>query len=103
MVKKEKLLVTSNFSFSHDVFYSYISIVHQNAALCGNGLTLYQTTKIVDFSKLEAFADNKINVTQKLKFALGRVDLQNIVGKGENAGNKFQLFVICKCFEFGLV
>ena len=36
----EKLLVTSNFSFSHNVFYSYISLVRQNAALCGNGDTL---------------------------------------------------------------
>ena len=36
--KKEKLLDTRNFSFSHNVFLSYISIVHQNAALCGNGL-----------------------------------------------------------------
>ena len=26
------------FSFSHKVFYSYISIVRQNAILCGNGL-----------------------------------------------------------------
>ena len=34
--EKEKLLVTSNF-FSHNVFHSYISLVHQNAVLCGNG------------------------------------------------------------------
>ena len=26
------------FLFSHKVFYSYISIVHQNTVLCGNGL-----------------------------------------------------------------
>ena len=32
------MLVTSNFSFSHNVFYSYISLVYQNVALCGNGL-----------------------------------------------------------------
>ena len=36
--EKEKLLVTSNFSFSHNVFHSYISIVHQNTVSCGNGL-----------------------------------------------------------------
>ena len=36
--EKEKLLVTSNFSFSHNVFHSYISSVRQNAALFGNGL-----------------------------------------------------------------
>ena len=38
----EKLLVTSNFSFSHNVFYSYISLGRQNVATCGNGLTLHQ-------------------------------------------------------------
>ena len=36
--EKEKLLVTSNFSFSHNVFHSYISLEHKNAVLCGNGL-----------------------------------------------------------------
>ena len=46
--------------------------------------------KIVDRSKLKAFADDKMNVTQKLKFALGRVE--NIVGKGENAG--YQHFLL---------
>ena len=29
--------------------------------------------KILDWSKLKAFADNKINVTEKLKFVLERV------------------------------
>ena len=33
-----KLLLTSNFSFSRNVFHSYISLVRQNASLCGNGL-----------------------------------------------------------------
>ena len=43
---------------------------------------------------MKAFADNKINVTLKLEFALGRV--VNIVGKGENAGNHhFLLFPPC--------
>ena len=40
--------------------------------------------KILDWSKLKAFADDKINVTEKWKFVLGRVE--NIVEKGENAG-----------------
>ena len=40
--------------------------------------------KILDLSKLNAFADDKINVTQKLKSGLGRVE--NIVGKEENVG-----------------
>ena len=40
---------------------------------------------IFDLLKSKAFADDKINVIQTLKFALRRVE--NIVGKGENAGN----------------
>ena len=32
---------------------------------------------------MKAFADDKINVTEKLKFIMVR--LENIVGKGENA------------------
>ena len=38
IVRKEKLLVTSNFSFSHDVFQSYIC--GKNAAVCDNGLKI---------------------------------------------------------------
>ena len=39
--------------------------------------------KILDCSKLKAFADDRINMTEKLKFVLGRVE--NIAGKRENA------------------
>ena len=47
--------------------------------------------KILDLSQFKAFADDNLNVYQKLKFALGRVE--NIVGKGENIGNQhFLLF-----------
>ena len=47
-------------------------------------------------SKLKAFADNNINVAEKLKFALGRVE--NIVGKGDNAG--YQHFLLFpQCFQ----
>ena len=48
------------------------------------------TAKNLDLSKLKAFADDNLNVYQKLKFALGRVE--NIVGKGENAG--YQHFLL---------
>ena len=40
---------------------------------------------ISDLSKLKAFADDKINVTKRLKHDFGKVE--NIVGKGENAGS----------------
>ena len=50
--------------------------------------------KILDWSKLKAFADDKINVTKELKFVLGKE--KNILGKGENAGNQhFLLFPQC--------
>ena len=47
--------------------------------------------KFLNLSKLKAFGDDKINVTEKLKFVFARVEI--IVGKGENAGNQhFLLF-----------
>ena len=46
------------------------------------------------WSNLKAFADNKIDVTEKLKSVLGRVE--NVVGKGENVGYQhFLLFQQC--------
>ena len=63
--EKEKLLDTSNFSFSHNVFHNYMSLVCQNAVLCGNELTLLPNDKILDWFKLKAFADDKINLTKK--------------------------------------
>ena len=52
--------------------------------------------KILDWSKFKAFADDKIIVTQKLKFVLGRVE--NIGEKGENAG--YQHFLLFpQCFQ----
>ena len=49
-----------------------------------------QNDKILDWSKLKAFADDKIYVTEKLKFILGRIE--NIAEKGENAA--YQHFLL---------
>ena len=52
--------------------------------------------KFLDWSNLKAFADDIINVTEKLKFARGHEE--NIVGKGENAG--YQHFLLFpQCFQ----
>ena len=52
--------------------------------------------RFLDWFKLRAFADNELNLTEKLKFVLGRVE--NIVGKGENAD--FQDFLLFpQCFQ----
>ena len=57
-------------------------------------LNSFPNNKISDRSKLKAFADDKIDVTENLKFILGRVE--NIAGKGENAGYQhFLLFPQC--------
>ena len=58
-----------------------------------NSLT---NNRILNQSEIKDFANNKINVIQKLNFVLGRVE--NIVGKGENAG--YQHFLLFpQCFE----
>ena len=50
--------------------------------------------KILDQSKLKAFANKKINVTQKLNFVSDKAEI--IVGKGENDGYQhFLLFPLC--------
>ena len=52
--------------------------------------------KILDWSKLKALADDNINLAEKLKFVLERVE--NIAGKGENAG--YQHFLLFpQCFQ----
>ena len=59
-------------------------------------LNSLRNDKIFDLSKFKAFGDDKIILTQKLKFVLGRVD--NIVEKGENAG--YQHFLLFQqCFQ----
>ena len=82
-------MVASIFSISHNVFYPSQSklkfLIH-----------FLPNDKILDWFKLKTFVDNKINVTEKLKFVFGRVE--NIVGKGENAG--YQHFLLFpQCFQ----
>ena len=51
---------------------------------------------VLDWSKLEAFADDKGNLNEKLKLVSRRIE--NIVGKGEFAG--YQHFLLFpQCFE----
>ena len=50
--------------------------------------------EILHWSELKAFADDSINLTEILKFVLGKVE--SFVGKGENAGHQhFLLFPQC--------
>ena len=56
----------------------------------------FPNDKILDLTKSKAFADNKINLNERLKLVLGKVE--NIVGKGENAGYQHFLF-FPQCFQ----
>ena len=55
--------------------------------------------KILGWSNLEAFADDKIIVTEKVELVLGRVE--NIAGKRENAG--YQHFLLFPQFFQGFL
>ena len=74
--KKEKFL------FSKDLYCRHINVVWER-------LNPLPNDKIFDWSKLKEFTDKK-NVTEKLKFVLGRVE--KIMGKGENVG--YQHFLL---------
>ena len=70
-------------------------------SLCGTGFTL---TKFETGQKLKTFTDDKINMTEKFKFVLGGVE--NIVGKGENAGYQHILLFLqmfSKSFSYWVV
>ena len=65
-------------------------------ALAKTGVNPLPNDKILVWSKLKAYADDKIIVTEKLKIVLGRIE--NIVEKGENAG--YQHFLLFpQCFQ----
>ena len=66
--------------------------------LCTYSFKSVPHRKVLDWSKLKAFADNKLNLAEKLKFVLGRVE--NIVGKGEYAGYQHFPKMFSKDFLF---
>ena len=115
IVGKGEMLESSIFSFICNVFlqikdrFNYLGSFQLSF---GNVFDLYKSIflvmwkkdnfmylpidKILHSSKFKVLADNKINVTKKLKFVFGMVE--NILGKGENAVNQhFLLF--SKCFQ----
>ena len=56
----------------------------------------FPNDKSLDQSKLKAFANDKIKVSEKLKFVLTREE--NTVGRGENARYQHFLF-FPRCFH----
>ena len=80
---------------------SFETEIHGPMALCWNfHLTLtLPKDKNLDLSKPKAYADNKIDVTQNLKFVLGRIE--NIVGNGEIACYQHSFCFSPPCFYKG--
>ena len=80
------MLVTSYFSFSHNVFEWHIHKGHQKSLLCGNGklFTKQQNFTLVQTEIIHTL-DHKKNVTQELKLAFGREEA--FVGKGKQEGH----------------
>ena len=59
-------------------------------------LTRFPNDNFLEWFKLKGLTKGKIDVTEKLKFLLGRAE--NIVRKGENAG--YQHFLLFQqCFQ----
>ena len=67
-----------------------VKISDQTAHFVQSGLNSLPNNKFLAWSKLKAFADDKIYVTEKLKFLLGTVE--NVTGNRENTG--YQHFLL---------
>ena len=119
LCKKEKLLVMSNFSFSHSVFKRLVLQTRENQGLFGKGLkcvtynlevlgsshagsclflTHYQT-KNLDSSKLKVFAEDIFKFDENGKKLSKQVE--NTLGKGEIARYK-QFLLFSTVFSKGL-
>ena len=89
-------LTNTNFYFSSAIILSFANAFNLDWQKILSDVNPLPNDKIVYQSKFKAFADGKIIATQKFKFVSGRVE--NIVGKGENAG--YQHFLLfSQCFK----
>ena len=79
-------IITSNFSFSQNVFHKYISLACQNAVLCGNGLTFYDDI-LLDWTRFKALILKTTNqdIANIMISDFDREE-KHIVEKRENAG-----------------
>ena len=59
MWEMEKLLVTSNFSFSHSVFKRLVSQGLQKVSLCGNGLMIFKQEICLSWGRKLSWGDGK--------------------------------------------
>ena len=95
VARKGILLVTSNFSFSHNVFHSYISSVRQIAALCGNGLTTQ--SQVLTTPKERAF--EKTGKRRNVRNQHFLLCTQCFLPYHQQKFIILETFVIYKCFQ----
>ena len=88
MLEKEKMLVTSIFSFSSNVFFSISDIFPFNK--------LFPKRQILDFSKLKEFADDNFKLDKNGRKLSKWVE--NTAGKGEIARSE-QFLLFTQCFQ----
>ena len=94
LLEKGKNSGYHDFSFFHNVFKNLRHWEAWEPRIFMWKVNSLPNDKFLDWSKLKAFANDKIKVTEKMKFVLERVE--NIVGKGENSGYQhFLLFPQC--------
>ena len=66
--EKEKMLATNIFSFYHNISKKASLPGFIKPGIVYNKVNSLPNDKILDWSKLKAIADDKINTTEKLKF-----------------------------------
>ena len=86
--EKEKLLVTNNFSFSHSVFKRLIPQTHKNQGWFGKGLKAIFEGNFISHVFILIFI-YMLTIYHSISglTTLIKEPFENIVGKGENAGN----------------
>ena len=110
--ENEKLLVTTNFSFSHSVFKRMYIRHIKTRVYFGKGLraqitcaeqyhlNFLSSDKIFYLTKMKGCADEKSKATQNLNFLFKRVERN--VEKSENAGY-LHFFLFPQCFQKGFI
>ena len=86
------MLLSRNYIHYRRYFQPFVIALNLENSKILSSINALPNGEISDLPKSKAFADNKIKVTEKLKFVLERV--KKIVGKGQNAGYQHLLLFI---------
>ena len=94
--EKEKLLVTSNFSFSRSVFKRLVSQERQKVSLCGNGLTpSFAQGQNFNLIQIQRACRRQLDSCSIAEMCLHLVE--KIVGRAVNVGLQHFIYFL-QCF-----